>query len=89
MKLNLPQIMKDAVNEWLEHYDGHYDTAWEALRHHPADVLFDAGPDWDELLGVYGFDLYDDLWKVLNQTFLDVCLSIVSTRLLLLGDKDE
>lgn len=89
MKLNLPQIIRDAVNEWLGHYDGHYGAAWEDLRQRPEDVLFDAGPNWDELLGVYGVDLYDELWKVLNQTFLDVCLSIVSTRLLLLGDKDD
>jgi len=89
MKLNLPQIMKDAANEWLEQYDGHYDAAWEDLRHRPEDVLFEAGPNWDELLGVYGTDLYEELREVLNQTFLDVCLSIVSTRLLLLGDKND
>lgn len=89
MKLNLPQVMKDAVNEWLVHYAGHYDAALEDLKQHPGDVLFEAAPDWDELLGIYGIDLYEELWSVLNQTFLDVCLSIVSTRLLLLGDKDD
>lgn len=89
MKLNLPQVIRDAANEWLEQYDGHYDAAWEDLRHRPEDVLFEAGPNWDELLGVYGTDLYEELREVLNQTFLDVCLSIVSTRLLLLGDKND
>ncbi len=88
MKLDLPQIMKDAANEWLEQYDGHYDAAWEDLRYYPEAALADA-PDWAELLGIYDFDLYDGLWKVLNQIFLDVCLSIVSTRLLSLGDKDD
>lgn len=89
MKLNLPQVMRDAVNEWLVHYAGHYDAAMEDLRQYPGDVLFEAAPDWDELLGVYGTDLYEELREVLNQTFLDVCLSIVSTRLLLLGDKND
>ena len=89
MKLNLPQVIRDAANEWLEQYDGHYDAAWEDLRHRPEDVLFEAGPNWEELLGVYGTDLYEELREVLNQTFLDVCLSIVSTRLLLLGDKND
>lgn len=87
MKLNLPQIMKDAANEWLEQYDGHYNAAWEDLRYYPGGALADA-PDWAELLGIYGFDLYAELWDVLNHIFLDVCLSIVSTRMLPLGDED-
>ena len=87
MKLNLPQVIRDAANEWLEQYDGYYD-AWEDLRYYPEEALADA-PDWAELLGIYGFDLYGELWNVLNYIFVDVCLSIVSTRLLLLGDKDE
>ena len=89
MKLNLPQVIRDAANEWLGHHDGHYSAAREDLRHLPEDVLFEVGPNWGELLGVYGVDLYEELWSVLNQTFLDVCLSIVSTNLLLLGDKNE
>lgn len=88
MKLNLPQVIRDAVNEWLGHYDGHYGAAWEDLRYYPEEALADA-PDWAELLGIYGFDLYGELWDVLNHIFVDVCLSIVSTRLLLLGDKDD
>lgn len=88
MKLNLPQIIRDAANEWLGHYDGHYGAAWEDLRYYPAEALADA-PNWAELLGIYGFDLYDELWNVLNHIFVDVCLSIVSTRLLFLGDKDD
>ena len=31
MKLNLPQVIRDAANEWLEQYDGYYDAAWEDL----------------------------------------------------------
>lgn len=89
MKLNLPQVMTDAVNEWLVHYAGHYDAAMEDLRQHPGDVLFEAAPDWDELLGIYGTDLYEELWSVLNQTFLDVCLSIVTTRMLMQGANND
>lgn len=89
MKLNLPQAMTDAVNEWLVHYAGHYDAALKDLKQRPGDVLFEAAPDWDELLGVYGFDLYDELWRVLNQTFLDVCLSVVTTRMLVQGTKND
>lgn len=87
MKLNLPQVIRDAVNEWLEQYDGYYNAAWEDLRYYPAEALANA-PDWSELLGIYGFDLYGELWDVLNHIFVDVCLSIVSTRLLPLGDED-
>ena len=87
MKLNLPQVMRDAANEWLEQYDGYYNAVWEDLRYYPAEALSDA-PDWAELLGIYGFDLYGELWDVLNHIFLDVCLSIVSTRMLPRGDED-
>ena len=89
MKLNLPQVMEDAVNEWLVHYAGHYDAAMEDLRQHPGDVLFEAAPDWDELLGVYGFALNEELWAALNQTLLDVCLSIVTTRMLMQGANND
>lgn len=88
MKLDLPQIMKDAANEWLEQYDGHYDAAWEDLRYYPAVALADA-PDWAELLGIYDFDLYAELWSVLRHIFVDACLSLVSTQLLLRGYNDD